>query len=91
MCCLVAIAAMIGPRVAILVWWLFDQVRWKAAFSSFLWVLVGFIFFPWTTLMWALVAPTGVWGFDWLWLGLAFVVDLGSYSGGALSRRRRAY
>jgi len=38
-----------------------------------------------------LVAPGGVNGLDWLWLGLAVVLDLASYSsGGVYGRRRRS-
>ena len=37
--------------------------------------------------MYVLVAPGGVAGIDWLFLGLAVVVDLGSLGGGAARRR----
>jgi hypothetical protein len=41
--------------------------------------------------MYVLVAPGGVNGLDWLWLGLAIVVDLASYSsGGVYGRQRRS-
>ena len=70
MCCLFAILVLVGPRAAILVWWLFDQIRWAAAFDTFIWPLLGFLFLPWTTLVYVLVFPGGIDGFDWLWLAI---------------------
>jgi hypothetical protein len=67
-------------------------VRWEAAFNTWIWPLLGFIFLPWTTLMYVAVAPTGtgsVTGFDWVWLGLAVIVDIASYGGGAYGNREK--
>ena len=90
MCCLFTTLLLLGPRAAILIWWLISPLRFNLAFgASFIWPLLGFIFLPWTTLMYVIVAPLGVVGFDWLWLGLALLVDLGSYGGGAFGNRRR--
>ena len=88
--CLVLILALLGPRAAMLIWWLASPNRWELAFDSFIVPFLGFVLFPWTTLMWVVVAPTGVHSFDYLWLGLALVIDLGSYAGssGARSRQR---
>lgn len=88
---LVLLGALIGPRLAIIVWWAFDTSRWSAAFNSFLWPLVGILIAPWTTLAYALVAPNGVAAWDWVWLTLALLVDLGSHAGsGGYQRRSRA-
>jgi hypothetical protein len=89
MCCLFTTLVLLGPRVAILVWGLAQPVRWEAAFSTFVWPLLGFLFFPWTTLMYVTVAPAGVTGLDWLWLGIAFFADIVSYTGGAYGNRDR--
>jgi hypothetical protein len=40
--------------------------------------------------MYVLVAPGGVSGIDWLWLGIAVLVDLGSIGGGAARRKATA-
>ena len=40
-------------------------------------------------MMYVIVSPGGIVGFDWVWLGLALVVDIGSYSGGAYGNRNR--
>ncbi len=88
MCCLVAVLMLVGPRAGILVWWLIDQPRWESAFDNFLWPLLGFLFLPWTTIVFVLVAPGGdITGFDWVWLALGLIVDLGSYGGGRYGRR----
>jgi hypothetical protein len=81
--------ALLGPRVAIIVWGLAQPARWDLAFSTFVWPLLGFVFLPWTTLMYVAVAPNDVTGLDWFWMVLAVVVDLASYSGGAYGNRDR--
>ena len=57
MCCLFSTLFLLGPRAAIIIWWIAQPVRWDAAFSSWLWPVIGFFIAPWTTLMWAGVAP----------------------------------
>ena len=89
MCCFFTTLVLLGPRAAILIWWLINPVRWQATFSSFIWPLLGFIFVPWTTLMYVLVAPGGVIGFDWVWIVLAVVADIGMYAGGGYGNRDR--
>ena len=90
MCCLFATMVLFGPRLAILIWWLFDSTRWQLAFNNFLWAFLGWLFLPWTTLMYVLVAPTGnIVGFDWVWLGIAFLVDIGGYVSSGYGNRAR--
>ena len=88
--CLVIFALIFSPRLVMVIWWLLDMARWSAAFDNVLVPILGFILGPWTTLMYVLVAPGGVTGIDWLWLGVAVVVDLGSLGGGAARRRARS-
>jgi hypothetical protein len=86
MCCFYTILVFLGPRVAMLVWWLMDPGRWGLAFNnSFLWPILGFLFLPWTTLMFVLVFPIS--GFGWMWLFLALMADLSMYGGGAYGNR----
>ncbi len=87
--CLVLIAALLGPRAGIVLWWLASPNRWELAFDSFIVPFLGFLLFPWTTLMWVVVAPSGVHSFDYLWLGLAMAIDVGSYAGGSGVRSSR--
>ena len=89
MCCFIAVLFSLGPRAAILIWWLLEPVRWNSTFDTFIWPLVGFIVAPWTTLMYVAVAPLGVNGFDVVWLGLAVLMDIASWFRGAYTNRGR--
>jgi hypothetical protein len=52
--------------------------------------MLGFVFVPWTTLMFVAVAPLGdVVGWDWVWLTLALFFDLSSLFGGGYTNRGR--
>jgi hypothetical protein len=89
MCCVVAALFALGPRAAILIWWLVQPVRWNQAFDTFLWPFLGFLLLPWTTLMYVVVFPGGVDGFDYLWLGLGLAFDVFSWFGGGYTNRDR--
>jgi len=89
MCCIFTTLLFLGPRAGILVWWLINPMRWQITFPTFIWPLLGFIFVPWTTLMYVLVAPGGVVGFDWIWLALSVVADVSMYAGGGYGNRDR--
>ncbi len=88
MCCLAFGAAFIGPRFALLVWWIFGS-KPDAAFSTFLLPLLGLLFLPWTTLAYVVAwGPLdGVSGLGWLLVALGFVADVATYS--ARSARAR--
>jgi hypothetical protein len=90
MCCIFTSLAVLGPRFAIFIWWLADPGRWDRAFDTWIWPLLGFVFLPWTTLMYVIVRPAGgVVGFDWIWLGLAVACDILTYTGGGYGNRDR--
>lgn len=89
MCCLFTTLVLFGPRLGILIWWLLDPIRWNLAFQSFIWPFLGFLFLPWTTIMYVSVGINGLSWFDWVWLVIALMVDLGSYGGGAYGNRNR--
>ena len=84
--CIVALAAFISPRLGIFFLWLFTD-RMSIAFDSFWWGFLGFLFLPWTTIMYVLVFPGGIEGLDWLWLGLGLFADIASYGGSAWGNR----
>lgn len=88
--CLFFLVLLTGPRVGIVFWWLVEPGRWSSAFDSFILPVLGFLLLPWTTLMFVAVAPFGnVAGDDWIWLALAFLLDISSHLfSGAGSRRR---
>jgi hypothetical protein len=89
--CLVALLALISPRLALFFIWIFSDLL-SRAFDSWVLPLVGFFVLPWTTLayagMWS-IATDEVTGFEWFVVGLAFVVDIGGWVGGRASRRGR--
>lgn len=88
MCCFFASLWLLGPRFAFLIYWLIPWGRLKvvAAFDGWILPLLGLIFLPWTTLMYALVFPVyGV--FDWIFLAFAVVADISAYGAGAARRR----
>lgn len=89
--CFVALFALVSPRLALFVLWLFSD-RLSQSMDSWLLPFLGFFLLPWTTLAWA-VAWTprgGVSGFGWFLVILAFLVDLGAYGGGHRARALRA-
>jgi hypothetical protein len=91
MCCIFTSLLLAGPRLAILVWWLINPLRFANAFGSFIWPILGTIFLPWTTLMFLIVwSPVGgIYGLDWLWLGVGVLFDIMTYGGGGYGNRDR--
>jgi hypothetical protein len=93
MCCLAGIMALLGPRVALVVWWIFGA-KVEAAFSTWVWPLLGLIFVPWTTLFYVIAwGPIhGVSGAGWILVGLGVVLDVMTYSArSAKARYGRGY
>jgi len=89
MCCLFASLLLLGPRAVIFLWWLVEPVRWNATFDSFVLPFLGFLFLPWTTLMYVAVFPGGLDTLDWIGIALALAIDIGSWSSGGITGRRR--
>jgi len=88
--CFLLTLLFLGPRAGIFFWWIVNPGRWERAFSSAIWPVLGFIFLPWTTLMWVAVAPFGdVEGWDFLWLGFGVLADFASYANSAYNQRDR--
>jgi hypothetical protein len=98
MCCAFLVLVFLGPRVFDAIWWLIQPTRWQVSFQSWfggglwwIWPILGIIFLPWATLMYVIVAPGGVEGLDWLWIGLGLFADIVWYGGGAGRRRIPQY
>jgi len=89
MCCLFASLLLLGPRAVIFLWWLFYPGQWALAFDNPIVPILGFLFLPWTTLMYVAVAPGGLDTLDWIGMALAVVIDIGSWSSGGITGRRR--
>jgi len=88
--CFVLLFALISPRLAIIVTWLFSDVLGRA-YDGWLVPVIGFFLLPWTTLGYAWMYDNGpgltVEGWEWIVVGILVLVDLGSLFGGSRSRR----
>ena len=86
--CLIVLMALIGPRVALLFTWIFTNLV-DRAFEGILLPLLGLLFLPWTTFLYVLVynPVEGVSFLGWVFVVLALLTDLGSYTYGAKSRK----
>ena len=87
--CLFALFAAFAPRVALFFESLLRPSLVTRAFDSFIVPLLGFIFLPFTTLIYVLVwtPGVGVTGWGWLWVVLGVLLDVGSYGGSAYGNR----
>jgi len=86
--CLVALLALISPRLALFFIWIFSDLLGRAYDDWFVPIL-GFFLLPWTTLAYAVMWSAGsnqVSGFEWFIVILAFLFDLGSYAQGQKAR-----
>ena len=89
--CLVALLALISPRLALFAIFVFSNMI-DQAFDGWLLPLLGFFLLPWTTLAYTVMWDVGthtVNGFEWFIVVLAFLADLGSYAGGRSYRDAR--
>ncbi len=88
--CILAVLALISPRLVLFLLWLFSNVL-SRAFSSWIIPLLGFFLLPWTTLAYAAMYASSnrVSGFEWFIVVLAFLIDLGSYARGRRERLAR--
>ena len=92
MCCFFATLLFFGPRLGMLIFWLFPygQVKINLAFKDFNypWLvgILGLVFIPWATLMYVIVYPLN--GFDYVWVGLAVGADIFAWIGGDRNRHK---
>ena len=86
--CLFAIFAGLFPRLGLLIIWIARPTRVDAAFDSWIWPLLGLIFLPFATLIYVILWQAGgLSGWDWFWVGLAALFDIGHWGAGAAQRR----
>ena len=80
--CLLALVALISPRLALILLWIFSDVL-SRAYDSWILPLIGFFLLPWTTLTYAAFWDWGpgreVTGWEWILVVVAVVIDLGSF------------
>ncbi|HSO97860.1 MAG TPA: hypothetical protein VLP43_02840 [Solirubrobacteraceae bacterium] len=91
--CVLALLALISPRLVLFLLWIFSSLL-SRAFDSWVIPFLGFFLLPWTTLAYAAFWDWGpghhVTGFEWFFVVLAFFIDVSSYAGGQRARSRRA-
>jgi hypothetical protein len=88
--CLFFTLLFLGPRFALLLYWIAWPARWEIAFDGWVVPLLGFFLAPWTTLAWVLCGPGGIEGFDVVLVVMAVLADLLTLAGSGGSYRRRA-
>jgi hypothetical protein len=88
MVCLLALLTGFFPRLGLVIVWIFTN-EVDQAYDTFILPLLGLIFLPLTTLVYALFySPVGgVEGIEWFWVVLAFLLDIGALGAGARARR----
>ena len=91
MCCFITALLLVGPRLGVLVWYIFNPVYVNGAFDNFIWGFLGWLLLPWTTLMYIIVAPGGVVGWDWLWIALGVLLDIMKWSSMVQYRKENEY
>ncbi|HLX63435.1 MAG TPA: hypothetical protein VKX17_19345 [Planctomycetota bacterium] len=88
MCCLVLLLAFFGPRTALVYLWLVGYL--DGVFATVLWPLIGFLFLPFTTLVYAFAMHNGgLTNFAVVMLIVAALLDFGVLGGAERHRRRR--
>jgi hypothetical protein len=86
--CLLAFGIAVAPRLFLILAWIFSD-RWQTVWRGDWFVpLLGIVFLPFTTVMYMLVwSPTGIQGWDWLWIVLGVILDINKWAQIANNRK----
>jgi hypothetical protein len=87
--CLLVFLILLSPRIALVLLFFFTNYIARA-YHGIIIPILGFLFLPLTTLVYAWMVNNAVptTGLNLVWLLLAVLIDLGSLGGGYRSRRR---
>ncbi len=86
--CLFAMFAGLFPRLGTIFIWIARPVFFNTAFKgSWFWPVLGIIFLPFTTLMYVILFPIAS-GWDWFWLIMAVLIDVGHWTTTAYQNRK---
>jgi len=90
-CCPLALLALVTPRLVLALMFLFSNYLGRAYHGFFL-PLLGFIFLPLTTIVyaWLVNSHHPIAGVYLVLLVVAVVIDIGGIGGGQYSRRQRS-
>ena len=88
--CFLLLIVLLFPRVALLLMWFFPNYLQRAFHASLFLPLLGFIFLPLTTIVYAWEINSGMptEGLNLLWLLIAVIIDLSGLGGGARRQSR---
>jgi hypothetical protein len=88
---MMAIFGALLPRFVLLVAWSNDSTYWaQTLFGGPVLFLGGFLFFPWTTLIYGLVQTNGLSILNLIFIAAAFLIDLGTWGIGAFATKKQA-
>ncbi len=89
MCCPVLLVLLLGPRLGLLYLFFFTHFL-SRTYHGLLIPVLGFIFLPWTTLVYAWMVNTGrpIDGIYLVVLVVTVIIDLGAHGGGYHRSRR---
>jgi hypothetical protein len=81
-------------RILLLMEWIARPAQMNLAFNTFIIPCLGFLFLPFTTLVYVWLVQgvggaQGIQGLDWLWLGLAVLLDVAGTASAAAANRNR--
>ena len=78
------VSSLFWPRAGIIAFWIFgDQLG--RAFATWVIPCIGFFVLPWTTVTYAImwgISSDAVVGWEWIFVGLAFLLDVATWAGG---------
>jgi hypothetical protein len=77
------VSSLFWPRICLLTFWIFGHFMDDAFDGSWAVQVLGFIVLPWTTMVYALMwglTSDGVFGWEWICVGLALLFDLITYA-----------
>lgn len=78
-------------RFMLLIMWISRPVAWNATFDSVILPCLGWFFLPITTMMyvWLIQGLGTIQGVDWVWLFLAFLLDIATVGAAGAANRDR--
>jgi hypothetical protein len=85
---MMAIFGALVPRFVLLVAWVNDQTYWQNLFGAPVWFLGGFLFFPWTALLYGLAQANGMTLLNWIFVACGLLIDLGTWGIGFFAGRK---
>jgi hypothetical protein len=89
--CFLLLVFLLFPRVALVLMWIFSTYLQRAFHGGLVLPVIGFIFLPLTTIVYAWELNSGMptAGINLLWLLIAVIIDLVGLGGGAQRQSRR--